>query len=565
MKRYYSYLLAASLMIWSLQLSAQKKYVDEVFGDADIAITNGVKYATNIDFLTSKFTNQGKVIADLTVIKTAVALKQAIPATYYNPFDTNSVVKVTDLKMDVYAAKSSADTTSARPVIIFLHTGNFLPPGINGTPNGFRNDSSAQYLCQQWAKRGYVAISASYRLGWNPLAPTVQERRGQLLNAVYRAIHDVKRCVMNLRMDAAGANAYSINPAQIALYGEGTGAYIALAYSTMDKHSELELTKFLNPLSGKSYIDTLQVGGLDGAGGLLNLYGPPTTNLDVVATVSTGGALADTSWLEAGDAPMIALHCIRDPFAPFNEGIVIVPTTGEDVVEVQGANLYIEKAVNLGNNDVFKGMPNDDMLTSIARSKYGKTFDYIYPAPRDKMTLKTNLEGLYALDVPAGASVFENASQPMQWWDCNSPAGQTVVAPGPPPITACMAAMRSNPNIPARGKAYIDTIQGYMLPRLCVIMGYCATGDFVGINDISKINANIFPNPTTGIFNIDYEGVGRIQEIVVRDVNGRVMTSVISMNQRSGTVDVSALSKGHYFVELVTDAGTTVKKIQLVD
>jgi len=564
MKKIYNYILTASFVIWGLQVSAQKKYVDDVYADADIEVSTGVTYATNIDFLTSKFTSQSAVIKDLTAIKTALAMGQAIPASHYNPLDTSTKVKVTDIKMDIYSAKASADTSMARPVIIFLHTGNFLPPGINGSPMGYRNDSTAQYLCRQFAKKGYVAISADYRLGWNPLAATVQERRGQLLNAVYRSIQDVKRCVMTVRSEALGANMYRVDPSKIALYGEGSGAYIAVGYSTLNKYTEMELPKFTNPLNSKSYIDTNTVGRIDGSGGLLNLYGPAFANAEVIATVSAGGALADTSWLEAGDAAMIALQCIRDPFAPFDEGTVIVPTTNEDVVDVQGANVYIMKAMALGNNDAFKDMPSDDIYTKIAREKYGKTYDYIYPAPRDKMTVNANLEGLFAVDVAAGASVGQNQASPWQWWDPNSPAAKQVVAAGPPPVTAHMASLQSNPDMsPEKGRRYMDTIQGYVCPRLAIVMGYYTTNDFVSVNDVSKISAKVYPNPSNGIFNISYDGIGSLNDVIVRDLNGRLMTVETTINSSDAQIDASNLSAGYYLIQLITDEGTAVQKIHV--
>ena len=74
-------------------------------------------------------------IADLTAIKTALFLGQPIPATHYNPADAGSKVKVTDLKMDIYKPKTSVDATTDRPVVVFIHTGNFLPPPINGSPS----------------------------------------------------------------------------------------------------------------------------------------------------------------------------------------------------------------------------------------------------------------------------------------------------------------------------------------------------------------------------------------------------------------------------------------------
>ncbi|MFT5723069.1 MAG: hypothetical protein ACI9JN_000174 [Bacteroidia bacterium] len=568
MKRVYSYLLVAGFMLGSMELFAQNRYIDEVFTDADVEVTSDITYATNIDFLRSSRLSSASITQigmELFSIKTALAMGQQIPATHFNLGDTTTVIKVQDVKMDVYAPKASSDTVVKRPVIIFLHTGNFLPSPLNGSPVGTMRDSSAIVLCQGWAKRGYVAISADYRLGWNPLAsgPTGEfERRGTLLNAVYRSIQDIKQCVAGLRVDAAAGNTYGIDPDKIVLYGEGTGAYIALAYNSLDKYSEISLPQFLNPLTQKSFIDTTVVGRIDGSGigASLTLYGPPRASMDISAAVAAGGALADTSWLEAGDKPIIALQCIRDPFAPFNAGTVIVPTTQEDVVDVTGANTYILKAMALGLNDVFKDMP-DDPYTKAARSKYGKTFDYIYPSPRDKITVNENLEGLFAVDVAAGASVFQNQAGPWQWWDPESPAAKTVVAA--PNVTAHMASLQSNPDMsPAKGRAYVDTIQGYVCPRLAVTLGYYTTTE-LSAPSLSQLLGTAYPNPTTGVVYVDMKNNTIINSISVVDISGKSVYSTTDINASNATLDLSALLGGYYFLQVDTDLGLATQKVVL--
>lgn len=558
MKKVYS-ALGALLLIGMASGASAQRYVKEIFTDADIMVQTNVTYGTNIDFLTSNFTNQARVVADVTAIKTALFLGQPIPASHYNPLDTMTRVKVTDLRMDVYYPSAAADDSTNRPVMIYLHTGNFLPPGINGSPLGARNDSSAIYLCRQWAKRGYVAVSVSYRLGWNPIATTVQERRGTLLNAVYRAIHDVKQSVRYLRTDAAGANTWGIDPSRIVLFGEGTGAYVAMAYNTLDKYSEMELPKFINPLTSKSYIDTTTVGRIDGSGGLLNLYAPSAVSTAISATVATGGALADTSWLEAGDAPMLALQCVRDPFAPFDEGTVIVPTTLEDVVDVQGANIYVQKSIALGNHDAILNMPAD-AYTTAARSHYGKTYDYIYPAPRNTIKVNDNLEGLFPVVLPAGASVFQNQAGPWQWWDPMSPAASRIVAP--PSTTAHMASLGSNPDMSRdKGLRYLDTIQGYIMPRIGVILGYYTT-DNVSVKNIADLNTDVYPNPSTGVVNVRTRNL-TLNSVEVFEITGRKVLSQSVGNLTETTIDLSHLKNGSYILQVNTTEGSSSRKIML--
>ena len=568
MKRVYALLCVLGLTVASLNVSAQNRYIDEVFGDGDIEVTSDVTYATNIDFLRStrlSGASQMQIGMELTAIKTALATGGSIPATHYNLADTTSVIKVQDVKMDVYAPKMSADTVTERPVIIYLHTGNFLPSPLNGSPVGTKVDSSAIVLCQGWAKRGYVAISADYRLGWNPLAsgPTGEfERRGTLLNAVYRSIQDIKQCVMSLRIDAGGSNTYGIDADNIVLYGEGTGGYTALAYNSLDKYEEMNLTKFQNPLTQKSFVDTAIVGRIDGSGhpASLTLYGPPRASMDISAAVAAGGALADTSWLEAGDAPVIALQAIRDPFAPFGEGTVIVPTTQEDVVDVQGSNVYMVKANALGLNDAFKDM-GDDPYTKMARSRYGKEFDYIYPAPRDKITVSTNLEGLFPIDLAAGASVFQNQAGPWQWWDPNSPNAKFEVQPG---VTTHMASLQSNPDMsPEKGRTWVDTIQGYVCPRLAVTMGYYTTAD-LSAQSISSLGGKVYPNPVSDVVNVEMPSNVVVNRYLVLDLQGRVVASSKSANGNVIQINVSDLAKGNYVLKLDTDAGVSTQKIMVM-
>lgn len=538
--------------------NAQKRFVDPIYADADIKVKSDVAYGTNIDFLTSKTSDQANVGRDITAIKTALGTGQAIPAHFFDPTDGTSDLKVTTLKMDIYKPSTAVDPSTDRPVIVFLHTGNFLPPPVNGSPSGVKTDSSAIVLCTEWAKRGYVAVSVDYRLGWNPLATNVEVRRGQLLNAVYRAIHDVKQAVINLKDNAA---TYAIDANKIALYGEGTGAYVALAYETLDKNEEMELTKFRAGGVGPSYIDRTTVGEIDGSGGLLNLYGTSTTSSDVSAIITAGGALADTSWLEAGDAPMIAFQCVRDPFAPFNEGTVIVPTTNEDVVDVQGANLYIKKANDLGNNDAFKDLSSDDAYTAAARASYGVEFDYIYADPLDKITVNTGVEGLFPILRPVNSTILNNEAGPWQFWDPESPLAKSVVGNvGGMDITAHMNSVTSNPGMGSeKGRAYIDTIVGYMCPRLAIINGDWTVAQLSVKEELPTDAAKVYPNPAKGQVSVSVKGEYNVSSIELFDITGRTVSSIYDVNK--ATLSLEGLEAGYYFVTVTTDKGTLSTKL----
>ncbi len=557
-------LYAIPLAAVAFTAQAQVRYLSEVFTPAQVTITNDVIFGTNIDFLTSDFSSPAAFGPEVGQLQGLVSAGSPIPAAFFNPADPSTVVKVTNLKMDVYEPDQGVDSETARPVFIFVHTGNALPPPINGSPTGTRKDSSAVEICKQMAQRGYVAISMSYRAGWNPLGSTVEIRRGTLLNAIYRAIHDVKQCVRNLKADEAGPNTYAIDPSKVILYGEGTGGYITLATATLDHPSELYIDKFLpdpfQPTVG--YVDSTVVGNIEGFGGSLALYRPNGFNSKINFCVNAGGALADTSWLAPGDVPMVAFHTVFDPFAPFGAGTVIVPTTGEQVVDVLGSNVFIPLANAYGNNSSFATLEGNDPYTIRARSLYNTNQTH----GSNTVHINENGEGLYPMVTPnwpgMGVAPLEEAG-PWQWWDPNSAIAQTVVAPGPPPITASQASQASNPNFgPVKGRAYIDTIMGYMNPRLvCALqLGPCV---LVGIaeSDPIAVGVDMYPNPAHDVVRISSSNA-TIRMVDVYDINGRRVHAE-NVENKAFNLQRNGLKAGAYFVTLTFDQGTVTRKLML--
>ena len=71
----------------------------------------------------------------------------------------------------------------------------------------------------------------------------------------------------------------------------------------------------------------------------------------------------------------------------------------------------------------------------------------------------------------------------------------------------------------------------------------------VGINDneIAKQNRSLFPNPTTGLLTIPYDG---IKKIIVSDVNGHVLKSLTITSKSVSLVD---LNGGTYLITILSD------------
>ena len=416
------------------------------------------------------------------------------------------------------------------------------------------------------AKRGYVAVSINYRLGWNPLSTDENVRRGTLLQAVYRSVHDTQTAVRYLKATSAQ---YGIDPDKINLIGQGSGGYVAQAYTTLDDYiSEIAgLDKFIDTDTGFPFVLEARDGNIDGGPGFLRLLDPLYQlglSKDVCLSANMGGALADSTWLEAGDAPMVAFHCLRDPYAPFDHGMVVVPTTDENVVEVDGGNVFIRKANEFGNNDAFASIPDGDVYTDGARATYGETYDYIY-APQPTMTVSETPEGLYPFILPLNGdiSVYGNQGAPWDWADSTSFIATCTVTPGFV-MAQCQGIWGSfkfsNPGMgPDKGLTYIDTIQGYLHPRVVL-----ACNLVTGIaENIEVQNAmSIYPNPTSSTVIISNDKAV-MSEIIIMDAIGRQVIRE-SVNGMQYSVNPEGWKPGMYFVTVLFEEGGQLTKKLIV-
>jgi len=469
MRNFYSLIFA---MLFMSTITAQVRYVDEVF--ADVTVTNDVTYAANV-----------------TVITTLQGLPpMALPQ-----------------NMDVY--EPTGDVETNRPLIIYLHTGNFLPKYLNGGATGDRDDNCAVEICSRFARMGYVVASIDYRLGWNPLAATQAERTYQLINAAYRGVQDARTAVRFFRMDAdVQGNTFGIDPNTIGYFGEGTGGYISYAASTISDYNDIILDDTGVPISKFWYDHDLDAGtadipmviegvngdpegkfdgyaptGVDGDGNptylQLCIGHYPTYSSDVTFAMNMGGALGDLNWLDSGDAPMVSFQTPHDPFAPYTTGVLIVPTTGNLIVEVSGAydvHAEINAQAAPNNNDVYQSAGLSDPLSLEAIANGGS--DGLFP-------VLNNYSG--------GTPTQPYDSSPWQWWD--EAEAQAYDAANGTAIWATQ--MTLNPDMgPTEANMWIDVIQDYTAPRLALAMGVASSGP--GCTDTGACNFNALATSDDG-------------------------------------------------------------------
>ena len=158
------------------------------------------------------------------------------------------------LVMDLYTP--AGDTETDRPVIVYLHTGSFLPRYVNQLATGDKTDSATVEMCKRFARKGYVVAAIAYRQGWNPASPEEEVRKETIIRAVYRALQDSKTAVRYFRKSIAeDSNPYGINGTQVVIGGQGSGGYAALAYATLQDASEIQLLKFFNTTTNMFMVD----------------------------------------------------------------------------------------------------------------------------------------------------------------------------------------------------------------------------------------------------------------------------------------------------------------------
>jgi hypothetical protein len=540
MKKIYTLLFFLCISFVSMELDAQR-YLEETF--SDVEVEENIIYGQNTTIL--------PLLVGQPPAKRLLNLNLMTPA---------------------------GDTETNRPLIILLHTGNFLPQFANGAINGTENDPYVVNLATKLAKLGYAVALADYRKGWNPLGEQ-EVRTGTLINAAYRGVQDATTCARFFRKSVAGGNPYGVDPDRITIWGVGTGGYISLAASSLDSYTDVLIPKFfgsdidgngtpdpfvIQPINGDPFAETI-VGLNPLTGDTLNhLNHTEGWSNEFQLCVNMGGAVGDTSWIDANDPPMISFHVPTDPFAPYEEDILIVPTTGDLVVEVQGSYTIQERLTALGNNTVFEnGLFNDDFTDAASQANDG--LSGLFPFRRPNWDLTDD-----GMDNPVPVE-----ASPWEFWDettfSTAPLGQvTLTDPGDPcegvPIESCnwhLISLGSNPDMSfMKADTYQDSIVNFFAPRACLALNL---PDCVGLfSDTEDLIDDSFvkmsPNPTSADLNINASDQ-TILAMEVYDLQGRLVKAVREINDAGYVLNTSDFNKGMYVIKLQFEEGIVSKRV----
>ena len=482
------FLLFGCLITLSFSIAAQQRVLDEIFTDVDIE--RGVIYGWNWSVIQTADDTVGMAI------------------------DTNNTrVYVDSLRMDVYMP--NGDTSSGRPVILLSHSGTFLPQSFTGAPFGNRGDSALVEMCTRFAKRGFVAISFTYRKGWNPISQDQQVRTSTILNAVYLSMLDAKACV---RFVKDAADFVRIDTNKIILGGSNSGAYTALLAGNLNRPEELGEQKFTflppHPKAFEPMIDTTIWGNYDGFGGFLSVANSPGPSSDVQMILSLGGNIGTPNWIDSGEPPVVAFHGVQDAGSPFYTAVVVAAATGTAIIEVTGPGDYIPLINSAGNNDGMNGQFCPGPIDSLSQQAY---------------------DGLY----PFYGAGFE----PWGWYPSPSTTNPDASKP--------------------RAMAYTDTIMAYFIPRAYRVLidpNYTDSCMVTGIRDITiaDVDMDIFPNPAVNNMTIRLNDLSESIELIeIVDVSGKMVKRIVTENVSQYTIERNELEQGVYFLNIKTNTGAS--------
>ena len=270
-----------------------------------------------------------------------------------------------DLTMDIY--EGDGDTLTNRPVIIFMHSGAFF--------EGSNEADDMVTLSNSSAKMGYVAVSLTYRLGYNIFSSYSAER------AMYRALQDVSAAIRYLREHHSD---YGIDYNNIFIWGSSAGAFSGIHLSYMEEDDRMEST-FVNNWGWDP-----DLGCIDCSGNDFDHDRKPR------AVVACWGGIYNLDWINEGDEiPVVMFHGVADSIVQFNEGYPF--TNGYLLPWLYGSNLVHNRLDSLNiqselhaeeglpheywgtfSGDWIDGGPNEYFYI-IKEDAFSFLFDILYP------------------------------------------------------------------------------------------------------------------------------------------------------------------------------------------
>lgn len=419
-----------------------------------------------------------------------------------------------DLSMDIF--EPTGDLNTKRPVIIFAHAGGFI--------NGSKDVDNMQAICDTFARKGFVTATIDYRKGFDPLDEESAER------AVYRAVQDGKTAVRFFKENYA---AYNVDTNNVFFGGMSAGGFVAYHVAYLDEESE-------RPASTYGGFTVNDLGCLDCAGAYQN------NTSEIKAVLDFWGATIDTTFMQAGDQPIMIMHGTQDPTVPYYEGypfgLPTLPLTyGADPIKNQAEAVgvpytLIQNDMDLhmmegSNNGTWDPIPNDFWGDTLLPFTTDFVFDLIKPTTVkiSPDTVYLGLNEVYTFEV-------EDHMDAQYIWEFNNMDITELTNND----AATIELQFVTPGI-----YEIDVTEFNQILASGEKQKFVAeVQDDVGFVE-NEVEFNLYPNPAKEMMQLSVNEI--IEYIEVIDVNGKLVRR-LNPNSNTAVVDVSSLDAGIYLV-----------------
>ncbi len=221
------------------------------------------------------------------------------------------------LSFDLY--QPYGDTLSRRPLLVWFHGGAFLM--------GDKNTTTIELMAHELARRGYVVLAPSYRLGFR-LSPNVNrliDRGNRILGrdwipqppnpverTMYRSFQDARAV---LRYASFHHEALGVDTSAVFVGGTSAGAMVALGAAFMTEEN-----RFRSSLG-----NDLGSGFLNWQAGNQGCLDCSTNNIDasfhIKGVINCWGAVTDERMIESNPhVPVLSFHGTADDIVPAGYG-----------------------------------------------------------------------------------------------------------------------------------------------------------------------------------------------------------------------------------------------------
>ena len=215
-----------------------------------------------------------------------------------------------NLLMDIY--EPEGDVEESRPLIVFAHGGGF----VGGDKSG------VAYICEDYAQRGFVVASISYRL-----MDIVTNDQLLWAESILMSFHDMKAAIRYFREDAATDNNYRIDPDFIFTGGVSAGAIMASNVAYMDSLDNIPA--YLIPIIADN-------GGFEGNSSDNTQYSSA-----VQGVLNYAGGVIDPEFIDADEAPLYSFHDEFDDLVSCTFDISVSPFYGSCLMHEMADDLGI--------------------------------------------------------------------------------------------------------------------------------------------------------------------------------------------------------------------------------